>query len=86
MPRKSLSAGSAEQAARGGSGRKARYDIADFLGQAEWQYKKLSFEKWNKAFDILKEKFRRKRLHDPFETYLHDTYFPLREIASKRAS
>ncbi len=46
-------------------------------------FKNLSFEKWNNAFDILKDKFRRKRLNDPFGKYLHDTYFSLRAKTSK---
>ena len=70
--------------ARAASERNPRSDVADFLDQAEWKYKNLSFEKWNKEFDLLKAKLRRKQLHDPFEKYLHDTYFPLRETASKR--
>jgi hypothetical protein len=72
--------------ARAASERNPRSDVADFLDEAEWKYKNLSFEKWNNAFDLLKAKLRRKQLHDPFEKYLHDTYFPLREKASKRRS
>ena len=44
----------------------------------------VSCDKWNNAFDILKDKFRRKRLNDPFENYLHDTYFPLRKKTRKQ--
>jgi hypothetical protein len=57
---------------------------ADYPELADWKYKNLSHDRWNGVYEQLKEKFQHSRLTDPFEKYLHDTYFPRREKASKK--
>jgi hypothetical protein len=55
-----------------------------FPDLADWKFNKLPFAKWNEEYSALKDKQARGKLKDPFEKYLHDTYFPRREQLSKK--
>lgn len=66
------------------TGRNQKLAAADFENQADWQYKKVTFSQWNDEFQRLKAKATKGKLNDPFERYLHDTYFPARARRSKQ--
>ena len=66
------------------AGRCERCTPADYPALADWNFKNLSYDRWNAVYEQLKGKFQHRRLTDPFEKYLHDTYFPRREKACKK--
>ena len=59
---------------------------ADYPALADWNFKNLSYDRWNAVYEQLKGKFQHRRLTDPFEKYLHDTYFPRREKARGKSA
>ena len=66
------------------AGRNERLRPSEFPDLAHWTYGRLAYAKWSEEFSDLKAKQARGKLKDPFEKYLHDTYFPRREQLSKK--
>ncbi len=66
------------------TGRNQQLAPADFESQADWRYKKVTFSQLNDEFQRLKAKATKGKLNDPFERYLHDTYFPAKARRSKQ--
>ena len=66
------------------AGRNERLRTSEFPDLADWTYGRLAYAKWSEEYSDLKAKKDRGKLNDPYEKYLHDTYFPRREQLSKK--
>ncbi len=86
-PRKRAGASATDSAPRADRGERCTpADYPDYPALADWNFKNLCYDRWNAVYEQLKGKFQNRRLTDPFEKYLHDTYVPRRDKACKKSA